>query len=162
MGADLYIWANRGERDKKSKLPDGAPAVHSGLRAPMSKRRDGSQRREESEKEPVFSEAYFRDSYNLSSVLWTCGLSWWRDVLPLLNNDLELIGENLTRFRNQFASAEQHLPTADDLVAEGVQLKETGANSLRKLREYHVRKRKELLAFLDLAIEKGLPILCSL
>ena len=162
MGADLYIWANRGEVDKKSKLPDGMPTANSGLQKSTSKRRDGSQHRDGPNNEPVFSEAYFRDSYNLSSVLWTCGLSWWRDVLPLLNSDLQLTGENLTRFRNQFASAEQHLPTADDLVAEGVQLKERGPNSLPKLHEYHVRKRKELLAFLDLAIEKGLPILCSL
>src|SRR6185437_1103411 len=41
------------------------------------------------------SKAYFRDSYNLSNVLWTLGLSWWRDVLPFLNEQLELKGQKL-------------------------------------------------------------------
>jgi len=155
MGADLYIQANRAALNKKHSLLNRTPTAGSQAQASTSKPDDLY-------KEPVFSEAYFRDSYNLSSVLWTCGLSWWRDVLPLLNDDLELTGKNLRRFRNQFASAEQHLPTAEELRAQGGHKKETSLNSLAKLHEYQVKKRQELLAFLDLAIEEGLPIICSL
>jgi hypothetical protein len=39
------------------------------------------------------AKAYFRDSYNMSNVLWTLNLSWWQDVLPLLDEKLELKGK---------------------------------------------------------------------
>ena len=95
-------------------------------------------------------------------MLWTIGLSWWKDVIPLLNQDSELIGENLMRFRNQVASADQRLPTANELAALGLRVTESGENSLEALHRNFRNRREELLKFLDLAIKHDLPVLCSL
>lgn len=112
--------------------------------------------------QPVFAEAYFRDPYNLSSVLWTLGLSWCEDVLPLLNENLELTGLSLRLFRDRVYSAEQRLPTAEELKENGARVESNGNNSIKEWHEHFVRKRIELLKFLDIALEERLPILCSL
>lgn len=152
MGADLSIFANQKPDSRqssvgRSKVPrsKGTTTVRCGVRA-----------------QPIFSAAYFRDSYNAYNVLWTIGLSWWKDVIPLLNQDSELIGENLMRFRNQVASADQRLPTANELAALGLRVTESGENSLEALHRNFRNRRKELLKFLDLAIKHDLPVLCSL
>lgn len=152
MGADLSIFANQQPDSRqssvgRSKVPrsKGTTTVRCGVRA-----------------QPIFSAAYFRDSYNAYNVLWTIGLSWWKDVIPLLNQDSELIGENLMRFRNQVASADQRLPTANELAALGLRVTESGENSLEALHRNFRNRRKELLKFLDLAIKHDLPVLCSL
>jgi hypothetical protein len=138
MGADLYIKTIRRNRATKSRKKE----------SPL--------------RQPLPSESYFRDSYNMTSVLWTLGLSWWRDVLPLLDANLELKGRELQRFREQVARAEQRLPTAEDLLQAGVRLEKTGERSLKELHRYHIEKRKSLLRFLDVAIENDTPIICSL
>src|SRR2546425_6171130 len=91
MGASLYI-------DSMSEP---------GLRSRLSRTRADA----------AITRTEFRDAYNATNVLWTCGLSWWSDVIPLLNDDLELAGESLVRFRNKVAGAEQRLPTAAEIAA---------------------------------------------
>lgn len=76
-----------------------------------SKEQDTAQHEVEKYYELMYSEGYFRDSYNATNVLWTLELSWWRDVTPLLSKDRELTGDNLKRFRDQVAGACQSLPT---------------------------------------------------
>ncbi|HZQ20436.1 MAG TPA: hypothetical protein VFA90_17210 [Terriglobales bacterium] len=158
MGADLFIKARfdrtfnsdmpSPEKSVQSKAPSSAPC---GMHALQPTARPN---------EPVFSEAYFRDSYNLTSVLWTLGLSWWQDVLPLLDERNELKGQKLKGFRDQVAGARQHLPTAEEFREQN--WKGSSISSLAELHVYYMKKRKGLLAFLDLAIEKGLPVQCSL
>jgi hypothetical protein len=108
------------------------------------------------------SKIYFRDSYNMGNVLWTLNLSWWRDVLPLLDEKQELKSQTLQRFRDQVASAKQHLPAADELGKHGARCSETGENSIQALHDHYIKKRRELLDFLDRAIENNSPIYCSL
>jgi len=43
---------------------------------------------------------YFRDSYNDSSILARCGLSWWRDVVPLHDADGVMAVGNVIAFRD--------------------------------------------------------------
>ena len=105
---------------------------------------------------------YFRDSYNATSVLWTLSLSWWRDVLPLLDSASELTGRNLRHFRRQVATATQHLPNADELRAMELSVEQTGFRTVDGLHRYYVRKRKQLLKFLDFAIAHHSAITCSL
>ena len=108
------------------------------------------------------SNAYFRDSYNMTNVLWTLGLSWWQDVIPLLNEELELKDENLQRFRDQVVNAKQQLPTAEELRENNVEVSDAGENSIENWHRHFVEKRQELSAFLDRAIENNSAILCSL
>ena len=108
------------------------------------------------------SETYFRDSYNMSNVLWTLNLSWWKDVLPLLDEQQELKGETLQHFRDQVASAKQHLPTSDELGSHGIRCSEAGEGGIQTWHDHYTEKRRELIKFLDRAIENNSPIFCSL
>ena len=108
------------------------------------------------------AKAYFRDSYNMSNVLWTLSLSWWQDVLPLLDENLELKGENLQRFRERVVAAHQRLPTSEELSEKGVQVNESGENSIENWHHHYAKKRMELVDFLDCAIENQSSIICSL
>jgi hypothetical protein len=115
-----------------------------------------------SSKEKAPLNGYFRDSYNLSSVLWTLGLSWWQDVIPLLDAKCELKGEKLRHFRNQVAQAIQRFPSAQDFEKAKTKLDKTGRYSLEGMHRYYARKREQLLRFLDFALKHNLAVLCSL
>jgi hypothetical protein len=132
MGADLYI-------KNLMKKPDSPGAEHQNR-----------------------SKIYFRDPYNLTSVLWTFGLSWWRDVLPLLDSDLELKGRALADFRDRIAGAHQWLPTAEELQQGGFQIEKEDENSIEALHAHFITKRKQLLQFLNRAIRNQSPVICSL
>jgi len=108
------------------------------------------------------AKTYFRDSYNMSNVLWTLNLSWWQDVLPLLYEGQELKGENLRSFRERIVGAQQRLPTAKELCENHVLVSKTGENSISNWHHHYTKKRKELVDFLDRAIENHSSIICSL
>src|SRR6185312_1760536 len=112
--------------------------------------------------ELMYSEGYFRDSYNCTSVLWTLDLSWWRDVTPLCDDHGDLKGENLVKFREMVASANQWLPSRRQLKKQHATVDEEGENSLEEWHKYYREKRQKLLAFLDQAIELNTSIHCSL
>ena len=38
----------------------------------------------------MLSQGYFRDPYNNWDVLWQFGLSWWTDVIPMLDKEARL------------------------------------------------------------------------
>jgi hypothetical protein len=42
---------------------------------------------------------YFRDAYNACSILQQYGLSWWRDITPLQDDDGVISNENLKKFK---------------------------------------------------------------
>ncbi len=106
-------------------------------------------------------EGYFRDSYNGTSVLWTLGLSWWQDVIPLLTEEGgDLEGENLKKFRDMVASAEQELPTEKKLREMWCAI--TEEETLESWHNYYKEKRDNLLAFVDRAISLESGIHCSL
>lgn len=103
-------------------------------------------------------DGYFRDSYNGTNVLWAFGLSWWVDVK--LNKSGFLAGSNLKRFRRMVAEAQ--------LVVDEDYLKRQHCRAWGKdytveaWRRFFTKRRQELLAFLDHAIEQGEPIEASL
>ena len=47
--------------------------------------RKAAQVRVEQAYEKMYSRGYFRDSYNDGNLLWKFGLSWWTDVLLMLD-----------------------------------------------------------------------------
>ena len=108
------------------------------------------------------SEGYFGDSYNYTSVLWTLGLSWWRDLTPLCNERGDLEKENLRKFREMVAAASQWLPSRRQLRKHGARVEETGDNSLEEWHKYYHEKRQRLLAFLDRAIQLNTAVHCSM
>ena len=162
MGADLYIKAIHDPLVKKyDPLFDKAVRRRDALPRDSTEQQ-AAQREVEKYYELLYSQGYFRDSYNATNVLWTLGLSWWRDVTPLLSKDRELTGENLKQFRDRVALVHQSLPTKKQLEERGARVGDTGENGLEAWHQYFLEKRAELLVFLDTAIKLGVGIRCSL
>tara|TARA_R110002020_G_scaffold473812_1_gene703644 strand:+ start:339 stop:776 length:438 start_codon:yes stop_codon:yes gene_type:complete len=46
----------------------------------------------------VQGDVYYRDSYNSGSVLWAMGLSWWNDILPMLDDEGTLDKDGIETF----------------------------------------------------------------
>jgi len=110
----------------------------------------------------MYAEGCFRHSYNVTSVLWRLGLSWWEDVTPLCTQAHRLRGPNLRRFRQMVAQAELKLPSKEELEAKQATVTESGEDSLDAWHRYYREKRDQLLAFLDQAIALNTYIYCSL
>lgn len=91
---------------------------------------------------------YFRDPYNGWDVLWQFGLSWWEDVLPLLD------GHHLPveKTKTLLAMLDKHQSLFDTNMAETNDDNQT----------YFTKQADALRAFLAEAVELGEPIDCSL
>jgi len=108
------------------------------------------------------SDAYFRDPYNPNSALWWLGLSWWRDVVPMLNKRSELNIQSVKRLREMVRSA-----MSTDLGTEypkevGIFLDEATPDKIEKWRECAREGQKELIKFLDKTISLRSAIISSL
>ena len=186
MGADLYIEkvfrpqneAHKAQFDMAVTARDlamaraGKSRGHSDIPpAPTEDRRQAwAEKAEEYQKivdqeyDAMYAQGYFRDSYNASSVLWQMGLSWWADVIPMLNKRGNLSGAKLREFRQMLVDRPIKV-TLKDLRKN---LKEHGAaldkeeNSPRAWRDHFIKKREELIAFVDEAIKLRTCIRCSL
>lgn len=49
---------------------------------------------------------YFRDSYNDWELLWKFGLSWWKDIIPLLDDQARLPVEQAVAVLGMLAKRE--------------------------------------------------------
>lgn len=106
---------------------------------------------------------YFRDPYSPSSILWAMGMSWWRDVLPLVDADQILAPAVAARLADRieacpvawrdWATYRAHL---DRWPEETVRFTEGVYRSF--LRRDLDRDRAQLLAILRC----GKPVRCSL
>jgi len=64
-------------------------------------------------------EDYFRDSYNPTNLAWTLGFSWWKDVVPDLNDSSVLPPKACQEYYDTYKDVEPELPTAKELGCEG-------------------------------------------
>lgn len=149
VGADLYI---RSLYDRQHK--DLEPAFNKAVQERDKLKRDTP----EYEKadalvwdyyERMNVSGYFRDPYNGWDVLWQFGLSWWEDVLPLLD-DHHL---SVEKTKTLLAMLDTHQSEFDDRMAE------TEDEDDRK---HFINQADALRAFLAEAVELGEPIDCSL
>lgn len=149
MGADLYIQsAFTATHERWRKRFDRAVARRDAAA-------DGSAEQQRLQKtvgrsyQRMFSNGYFRDSYNSSNLLWQFGLSWWDDVIPMLNQAGELspgrAQELLSMLQSRLDGFEQRLATSPP-----------------DEQQYFRKKWRQLRYFLTTAIEQGEPIACSL
>jgi hypothetical protein len=162
MGADLYI-----QQIHKPIMDKYQPLFHAAVRKrdalpKGSKAAAGAQEEVTKCYDLMYSEGYFRDSYNCTSVLWTLDLSWWRDVTPLCDEQRDRKGENLKKFREMVATANQWVPSRRQLKKQHATVDNEGENSLEEWHKYYKEEREKLLAFLNQAIELNTSIHCSL
>lgn len=173
MGADLYIRTLndkcRAEWEPKFEAAVAArDAAFPGHGIPVK----GNPQRKEFEKlqaavseahEKMYSEGYFRDSYNSWNLFSKIGLSWWQDVIPLQNKKGEIRGPRIKKFVSML---EAHPVTEEAISVFRAQVTaETGKapeESREELLKYYQTQHAELTAFCRKALELKEPIYASL
>jgi len=161
MGADLYI-----EKIREPLVEKYEPLFEAAVRRRDSLPR-GSKEAEAAQAEVtkyydlMFSEGYFRDSYNVTCLLNWLGLSWWQDVIPLCTQARKLRQDKLRKFRDMVANAKLEAVTKEKIEARGGTVDDK-ENSLEEWHRYFMEKHAELVVFLDQAIDLNTHITCSL
>ena len=161
MGADLYI-RSLSEACRKQWEPVFNAACRKrdkfGRGTPEG---DAAQKEVNEAYDKMFAEGYFRDSYNATNCLNRVGLSWWADVVPLCNKKGQMGIRNIRKFRKMITDAKLEPMTKEQLLANHATV-DDGVNSVEAWNKYYADGIKELLAFLDKALELKEPIDCSL
>lgn len=167
MGADIYLksvnercmaeWKPKFEQAaavRNAKYPQqGNGPEYDALQAAVSEVYDG-----------MYSEGYFRDSYNATSLFGVLGLSWWQSC-----GEGELIEDGYM----QPAKCAELLKTLDATPVtptlmrgwksrnSGYATIDDGDNSVESWRQMFERKRETLMSLLKQAIELNEPLYCS-
>lgn len=162
MGADLYIESIT-EPARKQAEPRFNAAVRRRENATAEPVRKAAQAEVEAAYDAMYPEGgYFRDSYNGTCVLARVGLSWWNDVVPMLDDDRLLSVQAAGALAVRVEEAELDLPDADELKAMHCAVSDEGENSPEAWAESYRSHRKELVTFLRRAVDMGEPVRCSL
>ena len=149
MGADLYISQLFDSQFKKwERRFDKAVAYRDRL-AEDAPERGEAQKRVEECFDKMYERGYFRDSYNDSDLLWKFDLSWWDDVIPMLNGKSQLTPEKASALLSILKEKEPLFECAL-------------ASQQEPARRYFRQKYTVFKEFLNQAIQLGVPIECSL
>ena len=149
MGADLYLSNEHNELNERL-----APKFDDAIakRDSITDRTSEEYRLYQDRASRIYNQmnpdsCYFRDSYNVSSVLWALGLSWWEDVIPMLTNDGMLKPEKAKALIGMINDADfTNLPKDIEDIDEN----------------YFAEKRKTLVKFLQRSVDEGESVECSL
>ena len=110
--------------------------------------------------EKMYSEGYFRDSYNATSLSEVLGFSWWKDVVPVLRAGKLPISQ-AKKLKERIESLQLPEITEDFLRERKISIDE-GENSVANWKAYFERKRTKLIDLLELSIQTKEPLFCSL
>jgi len=112
----------------------------------------------------TYPEGYFRDSYNATNILWQLNLSWWADVIPMLDDECVLQADGIQTLLEMIEAEEVPPASAIKLGATAPQMDEEGDYdySPEGWRQYFVEKRESLMAYLRSSLEGNDTIHCSL
>jgi hypothetical protein len=119
--------------------------------------------------------AYFRDSYNGYSLLAQLGLSWWRDVLPKLDEHDQLplsdVRWLLEEVRSRLLFCESSMSSEQEVAVQLV-AGFSGSNGNSGIPdqhefsaedvEYFIGRKMALFLFLQTSLDKGEEPVCSL
>jgi hypothetical protein len=104
----------------------------------------------------MYERGYFRDSYNASNVLRLFGLSWWGDVMEMLDNNSQLSLSDtqilLEMLHDREANFEANL--RDEAIWEGW--------TKPQMETYFREKYQRFKTFLEEAITLNEAIVCSI
>ena len=111
MGADLYITPLNAQQRQQWE-PEFEKAASARDEALDEASQKVAQVRVEQAYEQMYSRGYFRDPYNDWDLLWNFGLSWWQDVIPMLDKEGWLSVERaqglLAIWREQYNNERPH------------------------------------------------------
>lgn len=106
---------------------------------------------------------YFRDGYNAAGLLPCLGFDWTRNIAPMLTPSGLLPVDQARELREMIVAAKLDPDGAEDPLESlrelvGADAVVSSAGMVRRLKE----KRANLIKLLDMSIERGEPLLCSL
>jgi hypothetical protein len=159
MGADLYLNSVfRKHRDRYAPKFDHWVAKRNALhKAGQQEAADKAQKQVLKYFEKMHERGYFRDSYNLSNLMWLFDLSWWRDVSDVLvGKDGKMSPRNAKCLLQMLANRE---PVFE---AKLKKVKPAKGETRAEVEEYFRDKYERLKAFLRQAIDRKESIQCSL
>ncbi len=149
MGADLYIARLFDENHAKWKKRFDDAVLRRDALKQGTPEYERAQARLGRYFDKLHEQGYFRDPYNYWELLCQFDLSWWQDVIPMLNKHRCLsVGKSrqlLTRLKEQEPTFEQNI---------------AGLSATDQ--DYFKAQYQRLQQFLNQAIELGQPIECSL
>ena len=153
MGADIYLESINNACREKWEPKFKAAIVKRNALPRDSKEAKAAQREADQAYNGMFSDGYFRDSYNGYGLFAQTKLSWWRDVVPMLRDGYLPI-DQAQLLHARVAEAKLDLASARKVAMEQEE-------PSPRLEEYEVLRNK-LLAILELSIKLGEPLCCSL
>ena len=166
MGADLYISSIYDK--KREELKPAMDRLDEQIKAEPAEQKKHARREELM---ALYAEletcgGYFRDSYNPTSLFLAIGLSWWRDVVPMCDEEGNLQPEQTRKLLHMIQDDSRLIPEEPEklkafLLEKGVLL-DDGENSPEEWLTYFNEKSDRLQAFLRKAYELQEPIRCSL
>lgn len=107
----------------------------------------------QAERKSLNETRYYRDSYNASSLLWRYGMSWWQ-LSDQYCDDEGMMGKEGIMAIRQGTS----YPLDEESIRQDFADSPEGPDSWV---EYFKEKREQLHAFLQLALDKGAMLYCS-
>ena len=149
MGADLYINSVYQPQQARWEQEFEAAVKHRDSLPAESPDRTEAQEQVDHCFTQMRSEGYFRDPYNDWDLLWHFGLSWWDDVIPMLDEDCRLTADAATRLLTMLTEREGVF---------GERLSALGEKDEQYFRDRYV----ELRQFVNQAVVLGEPIECAL
>lgn len=159
MGADLYIESlfrkNHGKYEKLFQEACNKRDAISNSTAFIKGIKDVKKAEEKAQKEVtkyhdlMYSAGYFRDSYNMTSVLWTFKMSWWNN--PFIKRGV-ISPDNAKKFIKVLKTKKQIFPTEKELIDNHVNVKEKG-NGVKDWEKFYKEKSKRFIKFLEQAVK---------
>ena len=108
----------------------------------------------------LFSEGYFRDSYNSTSLFHLLGLSWWRE------DGIDSQGHMHPPAMLALIAKLESKTITDEMMSEwarhaDAKIEPEGDNSIASWKKMFVDKQTRLIALLKRAVELNEPLYCS-
>lgn len=154
MGADVYL---ESETKKSSRIWRN---VFNAVVASRDLAPEGSKDERELQKmvntacDHLYGRGYFRDNYNPYGLFVQLGLSWWQDVIPMLDDRGYLSIDKAKDLEKTVREAPLCLNFAQRVAQEQGDEEPT--------LEFYEKRRKELLSLLNRSIMLGEPLHMSL
>lgn len=182
MGADIYLrsvsekaraeWEpkfNAAVAARNARYPQGAMLarfIPAGVKVPAGTvvipDDDPLQKAVDEAYAKMHGDGYFRDPYNPGGFFALLGISWWRDVVPMLTKDGHLPIRNARKLKRMI---EGKAPITDEMVRAYLNSRRAEFGDPDEVAGWAERWRKDyadLTALLDRSIETGERLYCSL
>ena len=115
----------------------------------------------------MYEQGYYRDSYNLSNLLWVLGSDYWQTFAKLLDKEGNMQVPQMEEFINWLEA--HKVPEFDAFTKQclGGDAKDGWESWFKQekpedIHKYFVQKRERMLAFFRLALQLKEPVRCSI